>query len=417
MMKPIISTSQLGKQYMIHCQSDRGGRTLRDELYRLPRRLLSSQRQNSEFWALKDVNIDVVPGERVGIIGKNGAGKSTLLKLLSRITEPSCGEIVLRGKVASLLEVGTGFHPELTGRENIYLNGAILGMSRSEINRRFGEIVEFAGIRKFLDTPVKRYSSGMYVRLGFAIAAHLEPDILIVDEVLAVGDAEFQQKCLGKLETISKKEGRTVLFVSHNLATVQQLCNRVLVFDRGGLVSDSTDLETTIMQYLGVGGDTRGSWINDGATKWKNIDIRSFSVFQENVQSYEDGKISNDKPLRFRIEFSLDEVSAKFKIGLSVFNERGELMFMSDHTDRAHDEQLQLFPGFNVLHASLPPHILNDGKYRVSLSASIDSEYWFVDDSDGVHLWIEVYGSGMHVRYWQKKRPGVIVPLLDWEKI
>jgi len=417
MIKPIISTSQLGKHYLIRCQSEPGEVTFRDELCSLPWRLWRNQRQDAEFWALKGINFAVLPGERVGIIGKNGAGKSTLLKLLSRITEPSCGEIVLRGKVASLLEVGTGFHPELTGRENIYLNGAILGMARNEIKRRFNEIVEFAGVRKFLDTPVKRYSSGMYVRLGFAIAAHLEPDILIVDEVLAVGDADFQQKCLGKLESINKKEGRTVLFVSHNLAMVQQLCNRVLVLDQGELVRDSNDVKTTVMQYLDIGNDTRGRWTNDKTVKRKTIEIKSFSVFQEDPGSGENGKVANDKPLRFRIEFFLDEVLVKFKIGFSVFNERDELVFMSDHTDRAHDKQLQLRPGRNLLQATLPPHILNDGKYRVSLSASIDSERWLIDESDGIHLWIEIYGSGLYVRYWQQRRPGMIVPLLAWEKL
>lgn len=417
MIKPIISTSQLGKHYLIRCQSEPGEVTFRDELCSLPRRLWRNQRQDAEFWALKGINFAVLPGERVGIIGKNGAGKSTLLKLLSRITEPSCGEIVLRGKVASLLEVGTGFHPELTGRENIYLNGAIMGMARNEIKRRFNEIVEFAGVRKFLNTPVKRYSSGMYVRLGFAIAAHLEPDILIVDEVLAVGDADFQQKCLGKLESINKKEGRTVLFVSHNLAMVQRLCNRVLVLDQGELIRDSNDVKTTVMQYLGIGNDTRGRWTNDKTVKRKTIEIKSFSVFQEDPGSGENGKVANDKPLRFRIEFFLDEVLVKFKIGFSVFNERGELVFMSDHTDRAHDKQLQLRPGRNLLQATLPPHILNDGKYRVSLSASIDSERWLIDESDGIHLWIEIYGSGLNVRYWQQRRPGMIVPLLAWEKL
>lgn len=233
-MKPIISVEGLGKSYTIRHEGQTHYKSLREEIFKLPSRLLRRGGQSrEEFWALKDVSFDIMPGDRVGIIGRNGAGKSTLLKLLSRITEPTTGRITLRGRVASLLEVGTGFHPELTGRENIYLNGAILGMSRAEVRRKFDEIVDFAGVEKFLDTPVKRYSSGMYVRLAFAVAAHLEPEILIVDEVLAVGDAEFQKKCLGKMEGVSKGEGRTVLFVSHNMPAVQQLCGKGLLLTLG----------------------------------------------------------------------------------------------------------------------------------------------------------------------------------------
>jgi len=236
-MKPIISVEGLGKSYTIRHEGQTRYKSLREEIFKLPTRLLqrSSQRQE-EFWALNDVSFDVMPGDRLGIIGRNGAGKSTLLKLLSRITEPTTGRITLRGRVASLLEVGTGFHPELTGRENIFLNGAILGMSRIEVRRKFDEIVDFAGVEKFLDTPVKRYSSGMYVRLAFAVAAHLEPEILIVDEVLAVGDGDFQKKCLNKMESVSANEGRTVLFVSHNMGAIQRLCDKGLFLEQGKLI-------------------------------------------------------------------------------------------------------------------------------------------------------------------------------------
>jgi lipopolysaccharide transport system ATP-binding protein len=194
---------------------------------------------SEEFWALKDVSFDVQEGEVLGIIGRNGAGKSTLLKILSRITEPTAGRVTLRGRVASLLEVGTGFHPELTGRENIFLNGAILGMTRAEIRKKFDEIVAFAEVERFLDTPVKHYSSGMYVRLAFAVAAHLEPEILVVDEVLAVGDAQFQKKCLGKMQDVSSKEGRTVLFVSHNMVAVRSLCSRAILLRTGQKIADA----------------------------------------------------------------------------------------------------------------------------------------------------------------------------------
>lgn len=245
-MKPIISVEGLGKKYVIRHEGQTHYKSLREEIFQLPKKLIRRQENKEEFWALKDVNFDIMPGDRVGIIGRNGAGKSTLLKLLSRITEPSVGRITMRGRVASLLEVGTGFHPELTGRENIYLNGAIFGMSRVEVRRKFDEIVEFSGVEKFLNTPVKRYSSGMYVRLAFAVAAHLEPEILIVDEVLAVGDAEFQTKCLGKMEEVSKGQGRTVMFVSHNIAMITKFCTSGIWLQSGecffsGSMQDAID--------------------------------------------------------------------------------------------------------------------------------------------------------------------------------
>jgi ABC-type polysaccharide/polyol phosphate transport system ATPase subunit len=268
MATPIISVENLSKRYLVGHRAQRGGQhnytALRDVI---GRELRNAVRKASdvvrgrqvvqgdsveEFWALKDVSFEVGEGEVLGIIGRNGAGKSTLLKILSRITEPTQGRITLRGRVASLLEVGTGFHPELTGRENVYLNGAILGMSRAEIRKKFDEIVAFAEIERFLDTPVKRYSSGMYVRLAFAVAAHLEPEILVVDEVLAVGDAEFQKKCLGKMDEVARREGRTVLFVSHNMAAISQLASRAVMLASGSIAAETTVLEA-VSAYLSAG--------------------------------------------------------------------------------------------------------------------------------------------------------------------
>ncbi len=260
----LIRAEGLGKKYVIGHQAQRERYTaLRDVIARGARTFLRKASdlahgraviegdELEEVWALKDVSFEVKRGEVLGIIGRNGAGKSTLLKILSRITEPSAGRVTLKGRVASLLEVGTGFHPELSGRENIFLNGAILGMTRAEIRKRFDEIVAFAEIERFLDTPVKRYSSGMYVRLAFAVAAHLEPEILVVDEVLAVGDAEFQKRCLGKLEEVSARRGRTVLFVSHNLTAVQALCGRAVLL-RGGRVERKGSPHEVIARYLGT---------------------------------------------------------------------------------------------------------------------------------------------------------------------
>jgi lipopolysaccharide transport system ATP-binding protein len=271
-MNSAITVENVSKQYTIGVERTRGYRTLRESITDAlawrwqgrKRREWSSDptsRDHGIHWALKDISFDVQPGEVVGIIGRNGAGKSTLLKILSRIIEPTSGRATFRGRIGSLLEVGTGFHPELTGRENIYLNGSILGMLRREIDRKFDEIVEFAEIERFLDTPVKRYSSGMYVRLAFAVAAHLEPEILLVDEVLAVGDAQFQKKCLGQMESIARG-GRTVMFVSHQMSAVQRLCKQCLLFDKGRLDSYGPKNEV-IAQYLSrsAGRTQPGEWV------------------------------------------------------------------------------------------------------------------------------------------------------------
>lgn len=256
MSDTVVRVEHLGKKYQLS-HFERGSTTLRSQLsqqaLRFSRQVLQLNRTRNpkpeEFWALSDVSFEINRGDRVGIIGRNGAGKSTLLKILSRITEPTTGRIAIKGRVASLLEVGTGFHPELTGRENIYLNGAILGMSKFEIRKKFDEIVDFAEVEKFLDTPVKRYSSGMYVRLAFAVAAHLEPEILIVDEVLAVGDAAFQKKCLGKMENVAAQQGRTVLFVSHNMGAVTQLCSKSILLQQGKLTKSGAS-KAVVESYL-----------------------------------------------------------------------------------------------------------------------------------------------------------------------
>lgn len=260
-MSVVIKVENLGKRYIIRHQQKGSYSALRDVIAEKTKNLfhsashlinnkpLTMMAKKEEFWALNEVNFEVRKGERLGIVGRNGAGKSTLLKVLSRITEPSKGKISIKGRVSSLLEVGTGFHPELTGRENIYLNGAILGMRRTEIKRKFDEIVDFADVEKFLDTPVKRYSSGMYVRLAFAVAAHLESEILVVDEVLAVGDSQFQSKCLGKMQDVSREQGRTILFVSHNMAAISKLCNKGILLN-SGRVMENSDIDKIVDSYI-----------------------------------------------------------------------------------------------------------------------------------------------------------------------
>ncbi len=269
-MKPIIEITNLGKKYPILHEKKVYG-TLRDTIVNRIKHPFAKTKTHETFWALKDINLSINKGDVVGIIGRNGAGKSTLLKILSGITRPTEGKVKLYGRVSSLLEVGTGFHPELTGRENIYLNGVILGMTRKEVSKKFDQIVAFAGVEKFLDTPVKHYSSGMYVRLAFAIAAHLEPDILIVDEVLAVGDMEFQKKCLGKMEEVSKEEGRTVLFVSHNMGAIKSLCKNCILLNNGTIEGfDKTEL---IIKMYGTEVQIPTKKENSFIYKYRNMDF------------------------------------------------------------------------------------------------------------------------------------------------
>jgi lipopolysaccharide transport system ATP-binding protein len=304
-MAPAIRVENLAKCYRVNHEEGRAAyRTLREDLVRLaakPWRWLRGQtgRQTEDFWALREVSFDVQPGEVIGIIGRNGAGKSTLLKILSRITRPTRGKVRLRGRVGSLLEVGTGFHPELTGRENIVLNGVILGMGRKEIARKFDQIVAFAEIERFLDTPVKRYSSGMYVRLAFAVAAHLEPEILIVDEVLAVGDSQFQEKCLGAMQDTASS-GRTVLFVSHNMASIQQLCHRAVLFKAGQLAADGLPREI-VRSYFSNSHKASRVFLKDWQDRQSNGQAR---IIQFEIANAE-GELITSIPVGGSVRFSI----------------------------------------------------------------------------------------------------------------
>ncbi len=322
MSDPIISVENLSKCYRIGRQSSKGDglRHVLEQAVRSPFSWLkpearAERAKTEEFWAVKDLSVEIKRGEMVGIIGRNGAGKSTFLKLLSRITEPTTGNIRLRGRVASLLEVGTGFHPELTGRENIYLNGAILGMSRVEIKRKFDEIVAFAEIDKFLDTPVKRYSSGMYVRLAFAVAAHLEPEILIVDEVLAVGDAEFQKKCLGKMEDVSQQEGRTVILVSHQMPAIQNLCTRCILMEKGRLVMHGAT-DDIVNSYMSKGAELALEGLNDREDRAGKGDVRITSIHLRD----EAGNVIHEAVSGQNVNLSLEyEVKDGMSLGDGVF--------------------------------------------------------------------------------------------------
>jgi len=296
--------------------------------------LKSAAAKGEEFWALKDISFEVNKGEVIGVIGKNGAGKSTLLKVLSQITKPTEGRIEINGRVASLLEVGTGFHPELTGRENIYLNGTILGMSRKEVKAKFDEIVDFSGVDKFIDTPVKHYSSGMYVRLAFAVAAHLEPEILIIDEVLAVGDAEFQKKCLGKMKDVAET-GRTVIFVSHNMAAVEKLCSKCFLLNHGNLEFSGTSSET-ISKYL------NSSKLNQYF--WERSQSSDNKAYFTSIKVYQDGQldITTSGKLKVEFKYQIQEKLSSLNLHLALLDNYGQVIFSSAPEDSGIKKSLEI---------------------------------------------------------------------------
>jgi len=362
MTRPIIEVRGLSKRYQL---GRLGAGSLREEAERLfrPRRDAGVA---SEFWALRDVSFDVAPGEVLGVIGRNGAGKSTLLKLLSRVTEPTTGEARLRGRVASLLEVGAGFHPELTGRENIYLNGAILGMTRAEIRRKFDEIVAFAEVERFLETPVKRYSSGMYLRLAFAVAAHLEPEILIVDEVLAVGDAEFQKKCLGKMKSVSAEEGRTVLFVSHNMTAINSLCDRamMLVGGEAALIGTPAEVVRSYLRPDRQGGPRRAWDDSDLAPGDERVRLRRIEA---TPCGGADGEFERVRPFEIAAEYWNRVDGANLIAEVIVRAGDGAVVFHSLSSEDDAIGNSALPTGLYRSTCRVPGALLNAGDYRIDV--------------------------------------------------
>ncbi len=370
-------------------------------------------------WALKDINFSVNKGEALGIIGRNGAGKSTLLKILSRVTAPTTGVVKSNGMISSLLEVGTGFHPELTGRENVYLNGAILGMTRAEVTSKFDEIVDFSGIELYIDTPVKRYSSGMYVRLAFAVAAHLSPEILIVDEVLAVGDAEFQKKCLGKMNDVASV-GRTVLFVSHNMDAIQKLCSRVMLLEDGHLTIDDTDVKMVIDSYLSRGTtDASGIWVNSG-DEYENKWFMPMRVTLNNQNGEViTGPVRNDEQIFLKIGGEVRLESRNITIGYYCYSDKSNYpVYLSQHDDGQQDEWPKLNKGHNILTTTIPKDILNVGKYYVKpyilLRSGQSSKTVIIDQNDNkVVVSFSISSVANESPDWMK-RGGVIAPVLTW---
>lgn len=410
-----IHTENLGKQYTIG-QRPAAYTTLRETLstaFSSPVKRLGSGLPDNKFWALRDVSFDVHQGQVLGVIGRNGAGKSTLLKLLSRVTDPTEGRAVINGRVGSLLEVGTGFHPELTGRENISLNGAILGMKHAEVQRKFDEIVSFAEVEQFIDTPVKRYSSGMYLRLAFAVAAHLEPEILVVDEVLAVGDAEFQRKCLGKMSDVAH-EGRTVLFVSHNMSAILRLTEETIVIEKGHLALRAPTPQA-VDYYLSAGFSQEGqrAWLPDevpaDAAPFKPVVIRVRNSKGEVVDT-----LRSTEPITIELEYELDAPITGLRVGIYLLTMRGEYILTSfDTDDPSQFDRISIRqPGKYISRCTLPADMLNEGRFMIAVNASTFRVKRYFQDEQALTFNIDATGApGMQ---WPEPRLGPVRPRLTW---
>ena len=415
MAKPIIEIKGIGKRYNITHQ--RGGYiSLRDVVMntlKSPFSFLKSKtkkavglEEKEEFWALKDINFTVERGEVVGIIGANGAGKSTLLKILSQITPPTEGEIRVRGTIGSLLEVGTGFHPELSGRDNIFLNGAILGMTRREIAKKFDEIVAFAGIEKFLDTVVKHYSSGMYVRLAFSVAAHIEPDILVVDEVLAVGDAEFQKKCLGKMGEITKNDGRTILFVSHNMGAVQALCSRCILLENGKITKVGKTSE--VINYY-ISDKTKKSEI---VLTPKNEEVGITKIWLEDKNAQKTGSIEMGDDITLNVEYVIKKDISVMDI-VALISKDGLPLLNSCDIDIDEEKGKNRMTGEYVAKVKLPTSIFKEGIYTIEMKIGTDRN---ISDPNA-SIKFEITNTTIDVtnKSYHPERPGLLFRNLEWK--
>ncbi len=405
----VIKIEGIGKEYLLgaHAKPYRTFREAVSSWARLPlwwRRNAGAKQKAETFWALKNLSFEVNRGDVVGLIGSNGSGKSTLLKILSRITEPTCGALEVNGRVGALLEVGAGFHPELSGRENIFLNAAILGLTRAETRRRFDEIVSFAEVEQFLDVPVKRYSSGMYMRLAFSVAAHLEPDVMLVDEVLAVGDAAFQKKCLARLKALTRNSERTVIFVSHDMHAVQSLCKTAVHLEHGRLV-DSGDARSVIARYLAKVSAKENTRVwgvdapGDDEVKLRSVDVWPRCGYGACVAS-EDVVVT--------LGFDARLIRRGLCVGFDIVTAEGITVFRSYQTDLAEDQSPTLSAGSNVLQCIIPGGLLNTGVYYISPKLSIHNSYWIVNGDAVVRFEIQPR------KVKDADRPGIIAPDLVW---
>jgi lipopolysaccharide transport system ATP-binding protein len=415
----IIEARGIAKEYRLGARGGYSGYgSLRESLSQLARAPLDWVRGKraaaSMFWALDDISFDVQRGEALGIVGRNGAGKSTLLKILSRITAPTRGEIRLRGRVASLLEVGTGFHPELTGRENVFLNGSVMGMSRREIKQSFDEIVAFAEVDRFLDTPVKRYSSGMYVRLAFAVAAHLRPEILVIDEVLAVGDAAFQKKCLGKMQDVASG-GRTVLFVSHNMAAVTRLCSRGLLLRDGRIAADGR-IDTIVSEYIrGGGGDTPVSVDFEAAGKRPGSAQVRLLAARVRAEGMESAVIDIRRPVSVDIDYEVLQQRFPIQPNIHVYNEEGICVFISNDSQAVENRDARPLGRYRAT-VEMPGNFFSEGMFSVDVALSTHTPLVIHCHERGT-LTFQIHdpAEGDSTRgTYVGPHPGVVRPLLPW---
>ncbi len=416
-MSSAIVAEGLSKMYLIDHRHAERATTMRDAIGQAARRIAGGSAAarapaREEFWALRDVSFEVAEGDRLGIIGRNGAGKSTLLKILSRITEPTSGRARIQGRLASLLEVGTGFHPELSGRENIYLNGAILGMSRAEVRRRFDEIVAFAEVERFIDTPVKRYSSGMYVRLAFSVAAHLEPEILLVDEVLAVGDGAFQRKCLGRMEEAGRN-GRTVLFVSHNMQAVRQLC-KTAIWLKDGAVRAAGLSERVVSEYLGE--LSAGVAPSDLAVEIASLPedpafrLLDIAILQDGRRTTE---LVNGRPVEILVAYEVRQASAGLHVYFQLLDAEGTVLFESINNGDA-DEVPVSTPGTYASRAVIPADLLAPVPYTVRFYAGLSNVRSFLPEPLSMGINVQSHGI-VNRAYPGYQSPGKLLPYLRWE--
>jgi lipopolysaccharide transport system ATP-binding protein len=413
-----INVNALGKKYNIQ-QSGSQYLLLSETIKEKFKTICSLNKKysrNTTFWALKDITFTVEHGDVLGIIGKNGAGKSTLLKILSRVASPTEGTVEIRGHVGSLLEVGTGFHPELTGRENIFLSGSILGMRKTEIESNFDNIVKFADIEKFIDTPVKRYSSGMLIRLGFAVASHLNPDILIVDEVLAVGDAQFQKKCLGKMDQISKSEGRTILFVSHSMSMISSLCSSGILLEKGS-IKNCGSIEQVINSYLNTNQVASGEVIfNDPKPGDKKVTLHSIRIQDPHRMTITDCRI--DEPFIIEMEYEIHDDNLKIFPNLHIRDSYGQYVFITSDSALDPDAIGKIHHGRYISKCTIPGNFLNSGTYYIGIAlTSVYPLQVRLYEQDVVFITINDPMEGIPTRIngYSGSIPGPVRPLLQWE--
>jgi len=424
MSDSVIIADNISKRYRLGLE-EKGDKTLAGQFMNMVKapfqnfkRLTSLSKfradDDSVFWALKDINFELKKGEVLGIIGKNGAGKSTLLKILSRITDPTTGTVKIRGRVASLLEVGTGFHPELTGLENVYMNGTILGMRRKEIDKKFAEIVAFSGVEKFINTPVKFYSSGMKVRLGFAVAAHLDPEILIVDEVLSVGDAEFQKKAMGKMKEVTTGEGRTVLFVSHNMRAVKRLCKRGIVLSNGSVAFDG-GIEEAVNFYLP--GNDEGETLDTAVVEWDEEtapgqgEVRLIKAFISGNDALPRNTFSTSEAVNIQLFLKIGSTLRNLRVNLQLLDDEENIIFT---TTSQNFVQGILVEGIHQAMVQIPPDLLNERNYNIRLSAGIQGVQNYILPFSLFSFKMSFADNASAPLHVSGKWPGVVAPVLEW---